>query len=270
VVHGADPFADVAPILRNADIAVCNLECVVAEDGEQVLKPYTFRGVQESIPLLKRYFSAVSLANNHTGDFGKDAFAEQLATLNKAGVPYFGGGRNRQEAHRPVILERNGLRVALLGYNDCPPRSFAVGEKEPGTAWLVEKDMLEDIRAARERDRADVVIPFLHWGEEMSPEPDQEQRELARRLIDAGASAVVGGHPHVVQPIEMYNGRPIVYSLGNFVFDYFPVDPPLWTGWLVKLTIRRSGEIGVEKFAFEIDKAGIPYPLSAEKVERRE
>lgn len=265
VVHGADPFAKVAPILRSADLIVCNLECVIAEDGQQVLKPYTFRGVQESIPFLKCHFSAVCLANNHTGDYGKDAFTEQLATLDRVGLPYFGGGRNCREAHRPTILQRNGLRVALLGYNDCPPRSFAATEKESGTAWLVEKDMIDDIRTARERDKADVVIPFLHWGEEMAPEPDQDQRELARRLIDAGASAIVGGHPHVVQPIEIYKGHPIVYSLGNFVFDYFPVDPPVWTGWLVKLTIHRSGEIGVQKFAFEIDPAGIPQAAVAEK-----
>ena len=88
---------------------------------------------------------------------------------------------------------------------------------------------------------------------------------LAHRLIDAGASAVIGAHPHVTQPIETYRGRPIVYSLGNFVFDYYPNDPAVWTGWLVRLRARRSGEIGLEKFAFEIDEAGIPHPIAAAK-----
>jgi poly-gamma-glutamate synthesis protein (capsule biosynthesis protein) len=266
IVYGGDPFADFAEILRGADIAVCNLECVLAGGGQQVLKPYTFRGPKESVPLLKKYFSAVGLANNHTGDFGKEAFVGQLAMLDDAGLPHFGGGRNRQEARRPLILERNGMRIALLGINGFPPRSFEAGENSPGVAWLVEDAVIADIHAARDRDHADVVIPFLHWGKEGSPEPSKEQQELARRMIDAGSSAVIGAHPHVTQTIETYHGRPIVYSLGNFVFDYYPVDPEVWIGWLVRLTIRRSGEVALEKFVFQIDKAGTPHPLPAAKV----
>jgi len=259
VVHGIDPFAEFAPIFRSADIAVCNLECVLADGGKQVLKPYTFRGPPESIPLLRRYFSAVSLANNHTGDFGKDAFRRQLTLLKDAGIPYFGGGSNRQEARRPLILERNGLRIALLGYNDFPPRSFAAGDERPGVAWLVEEDVLADIRAARAGDHADVVIPFLHWGREGSPAPLKWQQDFARRMIDAGASAVVGGHAHVTQTVDLYKGRPIIYSLGNFVFDYYPVDPAVWIGWVVRLTFSKSGAVDLETFALEIDKTGIPH-----------
>jgi poly-gamma-glutamate synthesis protein (capsule biosynthesis protein) len=214
---------------------------------------------------LKRYFTAIGLANNHTGDFGKDAFARQLTALDDAKLPYFGGGRNREQARRPLILERNGMRVALLGYNDFPPRSFEAGENTPGTAWLVDNDVLEEVKAARQRDRADVVIPFLHWGREMSPEPIKWQHEFARALIDAGASCVVGGHAHVTQTVDIYKGKPIVYSLGNFVFDYYPVDPEVWTGWVVRLTIGRSGEVGLETFVFEIDKAGTPHLLPASK-----
>jgi poly-gamma-glutamate capsule biosynthesis protein CapA/YwtB (metallophosphatase superfamily) len=265
IVHGGDPFAEFGPILGGADIAVGNLECVLADGGEQVLKPYTFRAPQESLPLLKRYFTALGLANNHTGDYGKDAFLRQLNTLDAAKLPYFGGGRNRQEARRPLILERNGMRVALLGYNDFQPRSFAAGENLPGTAWLVDDDVLADVKAARQCDRADVVIPFLHWGRESSPEPIKWQRDFARQLIDAGATAIVGAHSHVTQTVDIYKGRPIVYSLGNFVFDYYPVDPAVWTGWIVRLTIRRSGEVDLETFVLQIDKAGTPHLLPASK-----
>jgi poly-gamma-glutamate synthesis protein (capsule biosynthesis protein) len=145
-----------------------------------------------------------------------------------------------------------------LGYNGIAPRAFEAGEQSPGTAWLVEDDMIADVQAARKC--ADIVIPFLHWGAEMSPMPTPTQRALARRLIDAGCSAVLGAHPHVTQTIETYGGRPIVYSLGNFVFDYFPIDPPVWHGWVVRLTVERSGAVSLQKFPLEIDKEGIPHP----------
>ena len=269
IVYGADPFAEFESLFRRSDITVCNLECVLAPGGQQVFKPYTFRGPEEAVPLLKRHFSAVCLANNHTGDFGKDAFARQLTMFDDAGLHHFGGGKNSREARRPLILERNGVRVALLGYNGFPPRSFAAGENVPGVAWLIEDDVVADIRTAREKDHADVVIPFLHWGREGTPEPKASQRELAHRFIDAGASAVIGGHPHVTQTVDIYKGRPIVYSLGNFVFDYYPVDPPVWTGWIVRLAIHRSGETDLETFVIQIDKAGMPHLVSTAGKERR-
>ena len=262
IVYGADPFTEFDSIFHHADAVVCNLECVLAGGGEQVLKPYTFRGPKESIPLLKRHFDAVCLANNHTGDFGRDAFSRQLTMFDEAGLRYFGGGRNRHDARRPLILERNGMRIALLGYDGFPPRSFAAGENRPGVAWLTESEVVADIRAAHDRRKADIVIPFLHWGREGSPEPKASQRELARRLIDAGASAVIGAHPHVTQTVDIYKGRPIVYSLGNFVFDYYPVDPPVWIGWIAKVTFHRSGETDLETFVLQIDKAGMPHLVS--------
>jgi poly-gamma-glutamate capsule biosynthesis protein CapA/YwtB (metallophosphatase superfamily) len=266
IVHGGDPFTAFASILNKADIAVCNLECVMAEEGEQVLKAYTFRGPQAGIPLLKKYFSAVSVANNHSCDFGKNAFLEELALLKKADIPFFGGGANRGEAYKPLILQRKGLRIAFLAFNDFPPKSFAAGPAEPGTAWLDEPDVLEAIKSARRQGRADVVLPYLHWGRELESAPTAEQKELARRLIDAGADAVIGTHPHVTQTVEIYKGKPVVYSLGNMVFDYYPVDPDVWIGWLAELTFSKTSEnnpleIGLEMHVLEIDKAGIPHLL---------
>jgi hypothetical protein len=268
IVHGTDPFAEFASIFHKADIAVCNLECAVAEGGEQVLKPYTFRGPLESIPLLKKHFSAINLANNHSCDFGKAAFLDQLALLKKAEIPYFGGGRNSEEAYRPLIFNRNGLRIALLGFNRFPPKAFAASPEEPGTAWLDEPDVVKAIKSAREENHADIVIPYLHWGREDTPGPTTEQKELARRLIDAGASAIIGTHPHVIQTVDIYKGCPIVYSLGNMVFDYYPVDPEVWTGWIVELNFSKPADdkplaVGMETYVFQIDKAGIPHLLPA-------
>jgi poly-gamma-glutamate synthesis protein (capsule biosynthesis protein) len=262
VTNGGDPFAAVAPILRDADLTVGNLECAITRDGHAVDKPYTFKGPKSALPLLKKYFSAVSLANNHSGDWGKRGFADELTLLQEAGLPWFGGGANEREAHRPLVLTANGRRVALLGYNNFSPRSFAARSNSPGTAWLVEKAVVLDIQQARRQ--ADIVILFLHWGEELEATPLPEQQALARRLIDAGADAIIGAHPHVTQTIEWYKGRPVVYSLGNFLFDYFPTDPPVWKGWIVKLTFGADASPKLEQYFVELDPAGIPHPVSGQ------
>ncbi|MDX1967778.1 MAG: CapA family protein [Planctomycetaceae bacterium] len=258
VMKGVDPFADFAEILQSADLTICNLECVISEKGAVAHKPYTFRGASKSLPLLQKHFDAVSLANNHTLDFGTAGFVGQLELLEQGRLPYFGGGRNLISARRPLIFERNGLRVALLAYNDFQASESAATDKKPGVAPLEIEQVVADITAARTVERADVVIPFLHWGPELVPQPRKYQQELARRMIDAGASAIVGAHPHVTQTVDLYRGRPIIYSLGNFVFDYYPNDPPVWVGWLARLTFSKSGDVELESTAFEIDEVGIP------------
>ena len=119
---------------------------------------------------------------------------------------------------------KNGLRIAILGYNEYKPRSFEAGPNWPGVAWSEDSHVLRDIAAARAAG-ADIVIPFMHWGWERERQPSARQRRLARLMIDAGADAVVGGHPHVTQGDESYAGKPIIYSLGNFVFDGFDTGP---------------------------------------------
>ena len=146
-----------------------------------------------------------------------------------------------------------------MGYNDFPPYSFEAGDSHPGIAWLTPEVAIAGIKAARDTEHADLVIPMLHWGEELDPLPNESQKSLARTMIDAGADAVIGGHPHVTQTVEFYKGRPIVYSLGNFVFDYFPGDPLVWTGWVVRLTFSKSAAPGLEIFVVEMDRSGIPH-----------
>jgi poly-gamma-glutamate synthesis protein (capsule biosynthesis protein) len=227
--------------------------------GTHVLKPYTFKARPECLAVLGRYFSAVGVANNHSGDYGPDGLLDELTLLDRARLPYFGGGRDRKEAYQPLILNRNGRRVALLAYDGFPPKSFEAGEHRPGTAWLSPESALAGIKAARTEYHADLVIVLLHWGHELRPTPDDSQKALARRLIDAGADAVVGAHPHVTQTVDFYRGRPIIYSLGNLVFDYFPGDPLVWSGWVVRLTFPKSGPPELETFVVELDRAGIPH-----------
>ena len=260
--RGRDPFVPFAAQLDAADIRVGNLECVVATHGEaEPDKPYTFRAHPRVLTLLKRHFDALGLANNHSGDYGPTAFGEMLGRLDRAGIAYFGGGRDLAHAHTPLIVERKGLRIALLAYNEFFPRSFEADVDKPGIAWSEDEQVHLDIATARGRHGADLVIPFMHWGWEHELVASVRQRQLARLMIDAGADAVVGGHPHVVQDHEEYRGKPIIYSLGNFVFDGF-TDRDNNTGWLLRMELDRRGVKNWRVSVARIDRHGIPRPAA--------
>jgi poly-gamma-glutamate synthesis protein (capsule biosynthesis protein) len=259
---GKDPFKAFEAILNAADIRIGNLECVVANNGSpEPDKPYTFRAHPRTLKLLKQHFDAVALANNHSGDFGPIAFGEMLDLLKQRDIPYFGGGHNLAQAHTPLLIERNGLRIALLSYDEFFPRSFEAGFDKPGIAWSEDEQVKFDISNARTISHVDVVIPVMHWGWEGDRIASKRQRELARMMIDAGADAVIGGHPHVTQDVEQYHGKPIIYSLGNFVFNGF-TDQANNTGWLLRLDVDHKGARSWRTYTANIDKNGIPHPAS--------
>lgn len=261
VAKGEDPFASFAATLQQADLAVGNFECVMATGGKKVPKAYNFRCDPAALGVLARYFSAVSVANNHSGDYGKEAFAEQLTLFRQGGLPYFGGGMNAAEAHTPLILERKGFRIALLGYDEVELRTYEAGPTTPGLAWGTDEQVVADIKAAREK--ADIVVVYPHWGLEYHREPSERQQALARKMIDAGADLVVGAHPHVTQTIERYREKLIVYSLGNFVFDDFMDVPPSLnepsrTSWVLRVTFGREGIVAWDTRVARTDDMGIP------------
>ena len=260
IAGGGDPLAAIAPLLATADFRIGNMECPLATGGQpHPTKIATFRAAPQTVAVLSGRFDAMSVANNHSGDYGQEAFLETLQHLDQNGIATFGGGRNLSEAHRPLWIERNGLRIAILGYNEFKPRSFEAGADWPGIAWSEDEQVIADLRAARAAG-ADIVIPYLHWGWEKETQPTERQRSFARKLIDAGASAVVGGHPHVTQGAEIYRGRPIVYSLGNLVFDGFDY-PEAQRGWLLHLTLDKQGVVAWETLAVNIDDVGTPWPV---------
>ena len=259
IERGVDPFTPCASLLKNADFAIGNLECVVAEKGDPVKKPYNFRADPRCIPLLKQHFTVFTVANNHSGDFGKAAFAEQCDRLDAAHIPYFGGGRNKADAHKPWIINCHGVRIALLGYCEVFLKSFQAEDNIPGMAWSEhDEEVLADIRAAHNKSKADVVIPFMHWGIEDDPPSDRE-KSFARKMIDAGADVVVGAHPHVTQGAEYYKDHLIVYSLGNFLFNGFK-HPDNLTGWALNLTVNKKGMVAWDTVVLRLDKDGVPHP----------
>lgn len=260
IKRGGDPFAPFAAEIDKADIRVGNLECVIATTGSpEPGKPYTFRAHPRVLPLLKKHFDALGLANNHSGDYGPQAFSEMLGLLQQHKIPYFGGGANLSQAHTPLLIERHGLRIALLGYNEFFPRNFEADTDKAGVAWSEDEQVKLDISEARRRYHADLVIPFMHWGWENEPQANARQRQLARLMIDAGADAVVGTHPHVTQDIEHYRGKPIIYSLGNFVFDSID-NPANSRGWLLHLELDREGVKAWRTVSANIDPQGTPHP----------
>ena len=199
------PFANVRQWFENDDFTMVNLEGVLGDQGHPAGKRYAFRGYGSYTNILTRNsVEAVSLANNHAYDYGEKGYNETKRLLDEAGVPYV-----EQNAGTIVTLE-NGVTVGIYGtvYNSIDKEAMPQG-----------------IKALKEQG-ADIVIYAPHWGTEHSFDATQQQKELGRIAIDAGADIVYGCHPHVLQPIEEYNGGVILYSLGNFAFggNIYPSD----------------------------------------------
>lgn len=206
------------PLLAGADVALGNLECALSERGRAQPKTYTFRAPPSAVEALTYAgFDVMTLANNHTGDFGHDALRDTLETLIQAGIQPVGAGENLEAALRPVLLEANGLRLAILGFNEIGPRSFDATDTRPGSTYLDEETAVNAVRAAARE--ADLVIVTCHWGVEYANLASERQRRLAARLEETGAALVIGHHPHVVQGVRYGKTSLALYSLGNAVFD---------------------------------------------------
>ena len=213
-------FAGVKKQLTADDLTIGNLECAVSTRGAREEKTYTFRADPALLPgLRKSGIEAVTLANNHALDFGRQALLDTLVNLRKAGIVSVGAGVDAEEAYRPALLTVGEQRVALLGASRVLPTDrWAAGEEQSGIASAYDPArLLEEIR--RVRPNADLVVVYFHWGRERKLSPERYQRLLARQCIDAGADLIIGSHPHVPQGFEYYRGKLIVYSLGNFVFN---------------------------------------------------
>lgn len=234
-VHGAGTadagyswlFAAVADLLSQSDLTFANLETPIAPQSSRGSRAFVFNAPPAVVSALQHAgIHLVSVANNHAFDQGRPGFEETLRSLEAAGMPYLGAGP-APHAAGPVRVERGGLQLAFLGYtyglnqggNACPPARAGA----PACLQAAEIDraaIVEDVRAAAAQ--ADAVVVSLHWGVEYEQQPRAQDVELAHRLADAGALVVLGHHPHVLQPVELYrraDGRiaVIAYSLGNFV-----------------------------------------------------
>jgi len=258
----ASVFSGVATKLLQADLLAANLECVISDQGTPQFKAYNFQAPPAAIDALTSAgFDVLSLANNHSMDYGLDGLADMLARLREAGLNTVGAGADAEAAEAPVILERNGVHVAFLSYVNVPVESrtafdthnWAAAVEKPGVAWGEPGTIAKDVAAAK--TVADVVVVMLHSGLENNFAVNAIQRSLAHAAIDAGAALVIGAHSHTLQPVEHYKDGLIAYSLGNFVFDGFTT--PSNYSAILSATLTPSGVESYDWVPVVVEK-GLP------------
>ena len=209
------PFEAVRPLLRRAAIGLANLEGPIAREAEKQERNYSYRVKPKATKaMLNAGINVVTLANNHLLDCGREGVLETLQALSEVGVAAIGAGVNKQAAHAPAILHAGDRRVGLLGYY-WNRRTSARGSW-PGSAMDPPEDLTGDIGALK--GKVDRIVATFHWGVPYVREPSEADRAKARFAVECGADIVIGHHPHIIQPFEIYRGRPIFYSVGNFTF----------------------------------------------------
>lgn len=216
--------------MQAADIMCLNNEFTYSTGGSPLPgKVYTFRAKPERVEVLHQLgVDAVTLANNHVYDYGKEALLDTFEVLEEAEIPYFGAGRTLEDAMKPLYLEADGKRIALVGASRAEKNKMTpqATETEPGILRCYDTELyLQAIREGKEN--ADFCIAFVHWGTEYSFELEQVQPDTGREYLDAGADAVIGAHSHCLQGMEYYDGKPIIYSLGNYWFNEKTLDTML-------------------------------------------
>ena len=245
IQNGGDINKSIAPDLiaemKAADIMMLNNEFTYSDRGEPLEeKQFTFRAKPAYVSYLHDLgVDIVSLANNHTYDYGEAAFLDTLQTLKDAEMPFVGAGANLEEASAPVYFIVNDMKIAFVSATQIErldnPDTKGATESTPGVfrCWNVEK-LLQTVEKAK--TESDFVIVYIHWGTENTEEIDWAQDKQAREIVEAGADLIIGDHPHILQKIEILNGVPVIYSLGNFWFNSRPID----TG-MVKITLTEDG-----------------------------
>lgn len=220
--YGYDhPFAATRHILESADLTIGNLEPPLTNRGEPITeKQFLFRNPPEKVaPALKRAgFDIVSLANNHTLDYGYQGLQDTVQALQQHGIRYHGAGMNSDEARSPVVYELpDGQTAGFLAYSCTFPEEFWASADKAGTAFCHERHVRADVAALVGR-KVDIIAVSFHWGAERARELRPYQPLLAHAAIDAGADVIIGHHPHVLQGVEYYREGLILYSLGNYTF----------------------------------------------------
>ena len=223
----SSPFSNVDNVTGNTDILLINTENPFTTSGDAVKPDVPLKADPTYIPLLNATTGMVisANANNHVFDYGVDGMRDSIQNLDSNGIPHIGAGENKAEATKPITVEKNGHKITIFNYMDSENfQEYSqevmpiAGDDSPGYSAWDDVESVNQIKEAKENG-SDIIIVYMHYGNEYSTSPNDNQVKISHLAIDAGASAVVGAHTHVPQGIEMYNGKPIFYNLGNFIFD---------------------------------------------------
>jgi hypothetical protein len=244
-------------LFERDDLTVINHECPSTDISAPIPKQFVFRCDPEALRAAKRFgVEVASLANNHGFDHGPDALLDSIRNMERADIVPVGAGETAREADAPRYVEVQGWRIAIVGVGEVldPLNQVAMGDN-PGTA--VGHDFARALRAIREAEaNADLVIVTIHWGVELDTQPRDYQVDEAHRMIDAGADAIFGHHAHRLQPMETYEGRPIFYGLGNFVWPNFSVEGS--TTAVAQVVVTPDGRIRGRLLPAFIESPGHP------------
>lgn len=264
-------------LLKNSDIVFANLEGPASLIGKDMRNLYSFRMDPSSIPALKSIgISVVSVANNHVGDWGRDAYIDTLNRLKENEILYVGGGINTSEAETPAIIEKYGMKIGYLGFSDVGPNWMKSEEEKAGILLASNPRFDEIIQNASKQ--VDHLIVSFHFGDEYQTKHNTRQEYLAHKAIDAGAKIVIGHHPHVVEDTEVYSPKDctqsscmgfIAYSLGNFIFDQ-GFSANTMEGMLLEMKLNKVGEITIKKNIVKLNKFFQPNDVIIGKEEKIE
>ena len=233
----SDPVRLVKQWLKG-DFLLGNLECAITKRGDAADKTWTFRAPEKELAILKETgFDWLGLANNHVMDYGKVGLDDTIAALKKRGFAHTGAGVDAASARKPLFFQKNGLTVGLLAFTTTIPKTMWAKKNRAGVSYANFKKIPSWVASAKKK--CDILLVFFHGGTELSTEPNQVQRDFAHLAADAGADAVIGHHPHVIQPVELRGNSIILYSIGNFLF----VSPTPGTerSVIARLHLRKSG-----------------------------
>lgn len=212
------PIQNVQSLFKESDLNLCNLEVPITVQSDTFPgKTFHFKIPPEFVKILQLLpIHYVTLANNHILDYQEDGLFETMETLQKAGIAFSGAGANLSLASQPAIIKKNGIKIGIIAAGAIFPKGFWATDSTPGIFFPWKKRLLNMVDSTRKV--VDLLLVTFHWGAEKKETPKQYQISLAHQVIQHGADLVWGHHPHVIQGIEFYRGKPIFYSLGNFIF----------------------------------------------------
>ena len=257
------PFEFATELIRSADLAFANLETPLFPGPMTAAYHMIFRADPRFALALKQVgWDVFSLSNNHAGDAGQPGLNQTLDELERVGIKTVGTGKTAEAARQPLVIEKNGLKIAYLAYTDKAISNF----KGETVNFMSIENLKADLKTVR--PRADLVIVSMHAGVEyQNVTPSQKQVEFAHTAIEYGADLVLGHHPHVLQPIEEYQGKLIFYSLGNFVFDQMQFEATR-EAVLVKFHFNNRKLDSLEFFPYVIYDYYLPKPVEGKQASK--